>query len=75
MVLMQDTLEDPTSLAGGGGNGGRGGGRGGTLQRRAGTSAMQNPFSKQQRQFTARIVAMGDDRVLGRLAKEYYFFR
>lgn len=76
MVLMQDTLEDPTSLAGGGGNGGRGGGgRGGTLQRRAGISAMQNPFSKQQRQFTARIVAMGDDRVLGRLAKEYYFFR
>lgn len=75
MVLMQDTLEDPTSLAGGGGNGGRGGGRGGTLQRRAGSSAIQNPFPKQQRQFTARIVAMGDDRVLGRLAKEYYFFR
>ncbi|KAK1885624.1 Phosphoinositide 3-kinase regulatory subunit 6 [Dissostichus eleginoides] len=31
--------------------------------------------SMQQRQFTARIVAMGDDRVLGRLAKAYYFFR
>lgn len=75
MVLMQDTLEDHTSLAGGGGNGGRGGRRGVTLQRRAGSSMMQNPFPKQQRQFTARIVAMGDDRVLGRLAKEYYFFR
>lgn len=36
---------------------------------------MQNPFSKQQRHFTARIVAMGDDRVLGRLAKAYYFLR
>lgn len=75
MVLLQDTLEDHTSLAGGGGNGGRGGRSGVTLQRRTGSSAMQSPFSKQQRQFTARIVAMGDDRVLGRLAKEYYFFR
>ncbi|XP_051240160.1 phosphoinositide 3-kinase regulatory subunit 6 isoform X2 [Dicentrarchus labrax] len=75
MVLMQDTLEDHASLAGAGGNGGRGGRRGATLQRRAGSSAMQNPFPKQQRHFTARIVAMGDDRVLGRLAKTYYFFR
>lgn len=75
MVLLQDTLEDHTRTAGGGGNGGRGGRSGGTLQRRTGSSALQNPFSKQQRQFTARIVAMGDDRVLGRLAKEYYFFR
>lgn len=74
MVLMQDTLEDHTGL-GGGGNEGRGGRRGATLQRRAGSSMMQNPFPKQQRQFTARIVAMGDDRVLGRLAKAYYFFR
>ncbi|XP_056228898.1 phosphoinositide 3-kinase regulatory subunit 6 isoform X1 [Seriola aureovittata] len=73
MVLMQDTLEDHASL--GGGSGGRGGRRGATLQRRAGSSAMQNPFTKQQRHFTARIVAMGDDRVLGRLAKAYYFFR
>lgn len=75
MVLMQDTLEDHSSLGGGVGSGGRGGRRGATLQRRAGSSAMQNPFPKQQRHFTARIVAMGDDRVLGRLAKAYYFFR
>ncbi|XP_069553318.1 phosphoinositide 3-kinase regulatory subunit 6 [Brachyistius frenatus] len=75
MVLMQDTLEDHASLGGGGGNGGRGGRRGDTLQRQAGSSSMQNPFPKQQRHFTAKIVAMGDDRVLGRLAKTYYFFR
>ncbi|KAK2816859.1 hypothetical protein Q5P01_025050 [Channa striata] len=74
MVLMQDTLEDQANLAGGG-NGGRGGRRGATLQRRAGSSAMHNPFAKQQRQLTARIVTMGDDRVLGRLAKAYYFYR
>lgn len=73
MVLMQDTLEDHTSL--GGGSGGRGGRRGTTLQRRAGSSAMQNPFPKQQRHFTARIVVMGDDRAVGRLAKAYYYFR
>lgn len=74
MVLMQDTLEEHASLGGGGG-GGRGGKRGATLQRRAGSSAMHNPFPKQQRNYTARIVAMGDDRVLGHLAKAYYFFR
>uniref|UniRef100_A0A4W6FQX7 Phosphoinositide-3-kinase regulatory subunit 6 n=1 Tax=Lates calcarifer TaxID=8187 RepID=A0A4W6FQX7_LATCA len=72
MVLMQDTLEDHTSIGGGGARAGR---RGATLQRRAGSSAMQNPFTKQQRHFTARIVVMGDDRILGRLAKAYYFFR
>ncbi|KAE8299981.1 Phosphoinositide 3-kinase regulatory subunit 6 [Larimichthys crocea] len=78
MVLMQDTMEDHANLVGGGGgdgNGGWGRGRGATLQRRAGNSTMQNPFPKQQRHFTARIVAMGDDQVLGRLAKAYYFFR
>ncbi|XP_075946383.1 phosphoinositide 3-kinase regulatory subunit 6 [Anarhichas minor] len=76
MVLMQDTLEEHASLGGGGGgSGARGGRRGATLQRRAGSCAMQNPFSKQQRHFTARIVAMGDDRVMGRLAKAYYLFR
>ncbi|XP_034713320.1 phosphoinositide 3-kinase regulatory subunit 6 isoform X3 [Etheostoma cragini] len=79
MLLMQDTLEDHASHGtgggGGGGSGGKVGRRGATLQRRAGSSAMQNPFLKQQRHFTARIVAMGDDRVLGRLAKAYYFFR
>lgn len=70
MVLMQDSLEDHA----GGGNG-RKGDRGVALQRRAGSIGMQGSFSKQQRHFTARIVAMGDDRILGRLAKEYYFFR
>lgn len=73
MVLMQESLEDPASLAGGGN--GRRGDRGVALQRRAGNTGIQGSFSKQQRHFTARIVAMGDDRILGRLAKEYYFFR
>ncbi|XP_056265121.1 phosphoinositide 3-kinase regulatory subunit 6 isoform X2 [Pseudoliparis swirei] len=73
MGLMQDTLEQRGSVCGGGGGGG---GRGGaTLQRRAGSSEMQNTFLTQQRHFTARIVAMGDDRVLGRLAKAYFVFR
>lgn len=36
---------------------------------------MQSPFPEEQRQFTARIVTMGDDRVLGHLAKTYYSFR
>lgn len=71
MMLIQDNLEGHAPL-GGGGSGGPGGV---TLQRQAGSSAMQNPFPKQQRQFTAKIVAMGDDRVLGRLAKAYFFFR
>uniref|UniRef100_UPI0037E8933A phosphoinositide 3-kinase regulatory subunit 6 isoform X2 n=1 Tax=Semicossyphus pulcher TaxID=241346 RepID=UPI0037E8933A len=74
MLLMQDTLEEHASL-GGGGTGGRGVGRGAPLQRRTGSTMLQNPFHKQQRHFTARIVAMGDDRVLGRLAKAYFFFR
>lgn len=74
MVLMQDTLEDQASL-GGGGSGGTGGRRGATLQRRAGSTSMQSTCTKQQRYFTARIVTMGDDRALGRLAKAYYFFR
>lgn len=71
MVLMQESLEEQTSPVGGGN--GRRGDRGGALQRRAGST--QGSFSKQQKLFTARIVAMGDDRILGRLAKEYYFFR
>ncbi|CAJ1053615.1 phosphoinositide 3-kinase regulatory subunit 6 [Xyrichtys novacula] len=73
MLLMQDTLEDQANL--GGGSGCRGVQGEATLQRRAGSTVVQSPFNKQQRQFTARIVAMGDDRVLGRLAKAYYFFR
>lgn len=75
MMLMQDTLEDQTSLSEGGGTGWREGRKGVALQRRAGSSPMHNPFPKQQRHFTARIVAMGDDSVLGRLAKAYYFYR
>lgn len=75
MALMQETLEEHASFGGGGGSGGSGGTRGFPLQRRTGSNSMQNPFPKQQRQFTAKIVAMGDDRVLGRLAKAYYFFR
>lgn len=75
MVLIQENMEDQASLGGPGGSGGRGGRRGTTLQRRAGSSMMHNPFSRQQRQFTARIVVMGSDRVLGRLAKAYYFYR
>lgn len=75
MVLIQENMEDQASLTGAGGSGGRGGRRGMALQRRAGSSVMHNPFSKQQRQLTARIVIMGSDRVLGRLAKAYYFFR
>ncbi|KAM4750066.1 phosphoinositide 3-kinase regulatory subunit 6 [Anableps anableps] len=74
MVLMQDTLEDHASAAGGG-SAGRGGRRGATLQRRAGTNVMENHFPKQQRHFIAKIVVMGDDRVVGRLAKAYYFYR
>ncbi|XP_061590624.1 phosphoinositide 3-kinase regulatory subunit 6 [Cololabis saira] len=74
MVLMQDLLEDHPSPGGGSGGGG-GAGRGTTLQRRAGASNMQDHFPKQQRHMTARIVVMGDDRAVGRLAKAYYFFR
>ncbi|XP_042341394.1 phosphoinositide 3-kinase regulatory subunit 6 isoform X2 [Plectropomus leopardus] len=73
MVLMQDTLEEHASL--GGGIRERGGRKGETLQRRAGGNTMQNLFPKQQRHFIARIVIMGDDRVLGRLAKAYYLLR
>ncbi|XP_062420316.1 phosphoinositide 3-kinase regulatory subunit 6 [Pungitius pungitius] len=75
MALMQDTLQENASFrAGGGGGGGGTQRRGATLQRRAGSCATQNPFLKPQRHFTARIVAMGDDMVLGRLAKAYYSF-
>ncbi|KAJ8001907.1 hypothetical protein DPEC_G00174290 [Dallia pectoralis] len=65
MALMQDALEESGSVAGGGC---------GSLQRRAGCSGSAS-FSKQPKQFTARIVVMGDDRVLGRLAKAFYFLR
>ncbi|XP_062403907.1 phosphoinositide 3-kinase regulatory subunit 6 [Sardina pilchardus] len=69
VALMQDALEETGACVWGATASGAG-----TLQRRAGTSAM--PFAKQQqRQFTARIVIMGDDRVLGRMARAYYWFR
>lgn len=74
MALMQDLLEEHPTAGGGGGSGGSGARRGPTLQRRTGASTMQN-FPKQQRHFTARIVVLGDDRAVGRLAKAYYFFR
>ncbi|XP_027873923.1 phosphoinositide 3-kinase regulatory subunit 6 [Xiphophorus couchianus] len=74
MALMQDTLEDNPSASGGGGPG-TGGRRAATLQRRAGTSMMENHFPKQQRHFIAKIVVMGDDRIVGRLAKAYYVYR
>ncbi|XP_056892251.1 phosphoinositide 3-kinase regulatory subunit 6 isoform X2 [Takifugu flavidus] len=70
MVLLQDSLEDHPNTIGGGN--GRRGERGGALQRRVGSTSS---FPKQPRHFTARIVAIGDDRILGRLAKEYYLFR
>ncbi|CAB1344655.1 unnamed protein product [Coregonus sp. 'balchen'] len=69
MALMQDALEESGSVAGGGAAIG-----GGKLQRKAGCSGTPS-FSKQQRHFTARIVVMGDDRVLGKLAKAFYFLR
>ncbi|KAG5278998.1 hypothetical protein AALO_G00105010 [Alosa alosa] len=69
VALMQDALEETGACVWGTAGSGAG-----MLQRRAGTSAM--PFPKQQqRQFTARIVMMGDDRVLGRMARAYYWFR
>ncbi|KAG7485228.1 phosphoinositide 3-kinase regulatory subunit 6 [Solea senegalensis] len=67
MVLMQNTLEDQASLGGGR--------KGEPRQRRAGSTVIHNPLTKHQRYFTARIVTMGDDRVLGRLAKAFYSFR
>ncbi|XP_036426502.1 phosphoinositide 3-kinase regulatory subunit 6 [Colossoma macropomum] len=59
MALMQDALEDTA-------------GSRRTLQRKAGQS---NMLLQQQRHFTANIVVMGDDRVLGRLARAYYWLR
>lgn len=67
MALMQDALEDT-------GPWGTVVSETGSLQRRAGATG--TPFPKQQqRQFTARIVMMGDDRVVGRMARAYYWFR
>ncbi|CAL8332172.1 unnamed protein product [Lota lota] len=73
IVLMQDTLEEHGCL---GGAGVREDSRS-TLQRKmaSGSSQATRSFSKQPRPFTARIVVMGDDRVLGRLAKAYYCLR
>ncbi|XP_063065213.1 phosphoinositide 3-kinase regulatory subunit 6 [Engraulis encrasicolus] len=70
--LVQEALEET------GGACVLGAGGGTTLQRRAGTSSV--PFAsrqqqQQQRHFTARIVLMGDDRVMGRMARAYYGFR
>ncbi|KAG1940776.1 phosphoinositide 3-kinase regulatory subunit 6 isoform X1 [Pimephales promelas] len=62
MALMQDALEE-TGTAG----------SSGTLQRRAGNSGTTLP--KEERDYTAKIVVMGDDRAVGRLARAYYWFR
>lgn len=74
VALMPDSLEEHTCLGGDGLSGGRGGRGAATLQRRVGTNPMHS-FPKQEKYFTARIVVMGDDRALGRLAKTYYFYR
>lgn len=62
MALMQDALEE-TGTAG----------SSGTLQRRAGNSSTTLP--KEERDYTAKIVVMGDDRAVGRLARAYYWLR
>uniref|UniRef100_A0A8C2PUG0 Phosphoinositide-3-kinase regulatory subunit 6 n=1 Tax=Cyprinus carpio TaxID=7962 RepID=A0A8C2PUG0_CYPCA len=62
MALMQDVLEE-TGTAG----------SSGTLQRRAGNSSTTLP--KEERDYTAKIVVMGDDRAVGRLARAYYWLR
>lgn len=67
--VMRDVLEDADACMWGTVGSGTG-----SLQRRAGATG--TPFPKQQqRQFTARIVMMGDDRVVGRMARAYYWFR
>ncbi|KAF6721966.1 Phosphoinositide 3-kinase regulatory subunit 6 [Oryzias melastigma] len=68
--LIQETLEDGVSQAAGGGGDER---RGTTLQRRTGANSVN--FLKQQKPYTARIVIMGDDRVVGRLTKAYYLLK
>ncbi|XP_069050687.1 phosphoinositide 3-kinase regulatory subunit 6 isoform X1 [Lepisosteus oculatus] len=60
MALLQDgVLEEPSAS--------------GKLQRKVGSRGMS--VSKQQRLYTARVVVMGDDQVLGKLAKAYYSLR
>ncbi|XP_061130137.1 phosphoinositide 3-kinase regulatory subunit 6 isoform X3 [Syngnathus typhle] len=66
VALMQVTMEGHVGVLGD-----KGGGREVTLQRRAGSHA----FLRQQRIFTARIVVMGGDASMGRLAKAYYCLR
>lgn len=69
VALMQDALEDTGACVWGAVGSGTG-----SLQRRAGAAG--TPFPRQQqRQFTARVVMMGDDRVVGRMARAYYLFR
>ncbi|XP_049575897.1 phosphoinositide 3-kinase regulatory subunit 6 [Syngnathus scovelli] len=66
VALMQVTMEGDAGVLGD-----KGGRREVTLQRRAGSHA----FLRQQRIFTARIVVMGGDAIMGRLAKAYYCLR
>ncbi|XP_041075536.1 phosphoinositide 3-kinase regulatory subunit 6-like isoform X2 [Polyodon spathula] len=61
MALLQDTLEETSANPPG------------KLQRRARSHGL--PGGKQQKLYTARIVVVGDDRIVGRLAKAYYSLR
>ncbi|KAK1163719.1 phosphoinositide 3-kinase regulatory subunit 6 [Acipenser oxyrinchus oxyrinchus] len=61
MALLQNTLEET------------GASPPGKLQRRAGSHGL--PGGRQQKLYTARIVVLGDDRIVGRLAKAYYSLR
>ncbi|XP_051792249.1 phosphoinositide 3-kinase regulatory subunit 6-like isoform X2 [Erpetoichthys calabaricus] len=45
----------------------------GKLQRRSGSQGISG--SRSQRQYTARVVLLGDDRILGKMAKAYYSIR
>ncbi|XP_052414301.1 phosphoinositide 3-kinase regulatory subunit 6 [Carassius gibelio] len=62
MALMQEALEETGTAC-----------SSGTLQRRAGNSSTNLP--KEERDYTAKIVVMGDDRAVGRLARAYYWLR
>ncbi|XP_041077535.1 phosphoinositide 3-kinase regulatory subunit 6-like [Polyodon spathula] len=61
VALLQDTLEETRASPPG------------KLQRRSGSHEL--PGGRQQKLYTARIVVMGDDRIVGRLAKAYYSLR
>ncbi|XP_039596157.1 phosphoinositide 3-kinase regulatory subunit 6 isoform X2 [Polypterus senegalus] len=45
----------------------------GKLQRRSGSQSISG--NRSQKQYTARVVLLGDDRILGKMAKAYYSIR